>query len=68
MRRISGIVSTDDIIPACYKHMHTDPAQLAPHLFEAYLPGFATGLSPGDALVGDAVFGIGAPANKLCRP
>lgn len=60
VRRISGIVSTDDIIPARYKHMHTDPGLLAPHLFEAHRPGFAATLLPGDALVSDAIFGIGS--------
>lgn len=60
VRRISGVISTDDIIPARYKHMHTDPDLLAPHLFEAYRPGFAATLQPGDALVSDTIFGIGS--------
>lgn len=60
VRRISGIISTDDIIPARYKHMHTDPDLLAPHLFEAYCPGFVDTLLPGDAVVSDSVFGIGS--------
>lgn len=60
VRRVTGVVSTDDIIPARYKHMHTDPQLLAPHLFEAYLPGFVDTLEPGDAIVGDCVFGIGS--------
>lgn len=60
VRRISGVVSTDDIIPARYKHMHTDPALLGPHLFEAFRPGFASTLVSGDVLVSDSVFGIGS--------
>lgn len=60
VRRISGVVSTDDIIPARYKHMHTDPDLLAPHLFEAYRPGLAATLQAGDALVSDGIFGIGS--------
>lgn len=60
VRRISGTISTDDIIPARYKHMYTDPAKLAPHLFDAYKPGFVDTLEPGDALVGDEIFGIGS--------
>ncbi|WP_240659748.1 hypothetical protein [Streptomyces sp. WAC 01529] len=60
MRRVAGTVSTDDIIPARYKHMHTDPGRLAPHLFEAYLPGFVESVRPGDAIVSDSVFGIGS--------
>ena len=34
VRLITGVISTDDIIPARYKHMYTDPAQMAPHVFE----------------------------------
>ncbi|GHH19726.1 hypothetical protein [Streptomyces rubradiris] len=60
VRRVTGTVSTDDIIPARYKHMHTDPKLLAPHLFEAYLPGFVDTVEPGDAIVSDSVFGIGS--------
>ncbi|MFF5403851.1 hypothetical protein ACFY8K_03730 [Streptomyces misionensis] len=60
VRRVAGMVSTDDIIPARYKHMHTDPKLLAPHLFEAYLPGFVDTVQPGDAIVSDSVFGIGS--------
>lgn len=60
IRRLAGPVSTDDIIPAKYKHMYADPAALAPHLFENSLPGFAATLQAGDALVCDRIFGIGS--------
>lgn len=59
-RLVSGVVSTDDILPARYKHSLTNPADLAPHVFENLLPGFARTLQPGDALVGDSLFGIGS--------
>lgn len=50
-------VSTDDILPARYKHMHSDPQLLAPHVFENLLPG----LDLQDcALVSPALFGIGS--------
>ncbi len=59
-RRLSGVVSTDDILPARYKHSTVNPAELAPHVFENLLPGFAATLRGGDALVSDATFGIGS--------
>jgi 3-isopropylmalate/(R)-2-methylmalate dehydratase small subunit len=40
--------------------MYTDPAQLAPHVFEARYPGLAATLRPGDAVVGTEIFGIGS--------
>lgn len=60
VRRLFGVVSTDDIIPARYKHMHTDPDLLAPHIFEAFAPGFVDTVRSGDVLVGDSLFGIGS--------
>jgi 3-isopropylmalate/(R)-2-methylmalate dehydratase small subunit len=59
-RRIGGVVSTDDILPARYKHMFTDPNDLAPHVFENVAPGLAATLEEGDALIGDDTFGIGS--------
>ncbi|HEU5107744.1 MAG TPA: hypothetical protein VFT95_04130, partial [Micromonosporaceae bacterium] len=58
--RLTGMVSTDDIIPARHKHRTAAPAELAPHVFEFARPGLAGDLLAGDALVGDATFGIGS--------
>ncbi|UQE03625.1 hypothetical protein [Bradyrhizobium japonicum] len=60
VRRISGIISTDDIIPGRYKHMFTDPGMLAPHVFENYCPGLAGSLREGDAICSSDLFGIGS--------
>lgn len=60
VRRIAGIISTDDIIPGRYKHMYTDTGQLAQHVFENLLPGFAQTLQIGDVLCGNDTFGIGS--------
>ncbi|KQR11678.1 hypothetical protein [Cellulomonas sp. Leaf334] len=57
---VSGVISTDDIIPARYKHMYTDPDELAPHVFEHRFPGLAAQFETGDAVVGDSTFGIGS--------
>ncbi|MEL0638554.1 hypothetical protein V6259_17530 [Marinomonas sp. TI.3.20] len=60
VRNISGDVSTDDIIPAKYKHMYTEPEQLAPHIFENFRPGFAETVHSHDFIVCDGIFGIGS--------
>lgn len=60
IRTIAGTVSTDDIIPGKYKHASADPAALAPHVFENYMPGFAATLRPDDVLWSDSIFGIGS--------
>ncbi|HEX8559662.1 MAG TPA: 3-isopropylmalate dehydratase [Pyrinomonadaceae bacterium] len=60
IRVVGGIISTDDIIPARYKYVTTDPQQMARHVFENLLPGFAATLAEGDALYCPATFGIGS--------
>jgi 3-isopropylmalate/(R)-2-methylmalate dehydratase small subunit len=60
VRRIQGIVSTDDILPARIKHQHVDPKEFAKHVFSAHTPGFAGTLRSGDILVADSIFGIGS--------
>lgn len=60
VRLVRGVVSTDDILPARYKHQLTDPRDLAAHVFEAVRPGFAATIRPGDALVCDDVLGVGS--------
>ncbi len=59
-RVIDGPVSTDDIIPGKYKHMYTDPRDMARHVFENRYPGYAATLVEGDALVCQSIFGIGS--------
>lgn len=57
---VQGVISTDDIIPARYKHMYTEPEDLASHVFEHRFPGMAEGFRHGDALVSDSITGIGS--------
>ncbi len=59
-RVIDGPISTDDIIPGKYKHMYTDPRDMARHVFENRYPGYAATLAEGDALVCLSIFGIGS--------
>lgn len=61
--RVSGEVSTDDILPARYKHASTDPEELATHVFEYSEPGLACRLKVSEEpgiLVGNDIFGIGS--------
>jgi 3-isopropylmalate/(R)-2-methylmalate dehydratase small subunit len=59
-RLVRGVVSTDDILPARYKHESVDPAFLAQHVFE-HFEGFAGGaLEAADAIVADDLFGLGS--------
>jgi 3-isopropylmalate/(R)-2-methylmalate dehydratase small subunit len=60
VRFVPGEISTDDIIPARYKHMYADPAQLAEHVFEGRFPGLVQTFASGDVLVGTETFGIGS--------
>jgi 3-isopropylmalate/(R)-2-methylmalate dehydratase small subunit len=60
VRRVGGVVSTDDILPARYKHMYTNPDQMAQHVFEHFAGKPLLGIAGGDALVGDDVFGVGS--------
>jgi 3-isopropylmalate/(R)-2-methylmalate dehydratase small subunit len=60
IREISGVISTDDIIPGRYKHMHVDPNQLGAHVFEDRFPGLADSLTAGDILWSSELFGIGS--------
>lgn len=58
--KISGIISTDDIIPAHHKHKSTDPAVLAKHVFENRFPGLSQSIVKNTVLISDATFGIGS--------
>ena len=60
IRHLNGPISTDDIIPGRYKHMYTDPKDLAPHVFENYDAAFGSSLRPGDAIYCREIFGIGS--------
>ncbi|CEP35300.1 MULTISPECIES: LeuD/DmdB family oxidoreductase small subunit [unclassified Halomonas] len=60
VRRIEQTISTDDIIPGRYKHMYTDAKELAKHVFENAIPGFAVTLQERDVICCSDTFGIGS--------
>jgi 3-isopropylmalate/(R)-2-methylmalate dehydratase small subunit len=60
-RVLPGPISTDDMLPAKYKHRSVDPADLAPHIFENVHPGFAESVREPTILVcRGGVMGIGS--------
>lgn len=58
--KISGIISTDDIIPAHHKHKSTDPSVLAKYVFENRFPGLSQLITKNTVLISDSTFGIGS--------
>lgn len=52
-------IDTDGIIPARYLNT-LEPSELARHCLEDVDPAFATGVRPGDVIVGGANFGCGS--------
>ncbi|MDR3637952.1 MAG: hypothetical protein P4L84_29370 [Isosphaeraceae bacterium] len=59
-RRVSGVISTDDILPARSKYVSVAPSEMARHLFENLAPPLSGPLQPGDVLVGDDLMGVGS--------
>ncbi len=60
IRCIEGPISTDDIIPGKYKHMYVNPEDMAHHIFENKMPGFAKTVEQYDAIFCKDIFGIGS--------
>jgi 3-isopropylmalate/(R)-2-methylmalate dehydratase small subunit len=60
VRRLTGVISTDDILPARYKHSFTDAEMFVPHLFENILPGFSSTIRQRDVIAADNTFGVGS--------
>ena len=60
IRCIEGPISTDDIIPGKYKHMYVNPNDMAHHIFENKIPGFAATIEEYDAIFCKKIFGIGS--------
>lgn len=57
--RYGANVNTDVIIPGRYCHL-TDEKELARHCMEDIDPTFASGVKPGDIIVGESNFGCGS--------
>jgi 3-isopropylmalate/(R)-2-methylmalate dehydratase small subunit len=60
VRIVPGIISTDDILPARFKHMFTDQKELAKYIFSIRYPEIYKSIGKGDVIVGTDTFGIGS--------
>ena len=58
--RLGDNVSTDDIIPGRFAHLRSDLPELAKHVLEDAVPGFASRVKSGDFLVAGKNFGLGS--------
>jgi 3-isopropylmalate/(R)-2-methylmalate dehydratase small subunit len=58
--KLGDNVSTDDIIPGRFAHLRSNLPELAKHVLEDAVPGFASGVKLGDFLVVGKNFGLGS--------
>jgi len=58
--KLGDNISTDDIIPGRFAHLRSNLPELAKHVLEDAVPGFASRVKPGDFLVAGKNFGLGS--------
>ena len=58
--KLGDNISTDDIIPGRFAHLRSNLPELAKHVLEDAVPGFASKVKPGDFLVAGKNFGLGS--------
>ena len=58
--KLGDNISTDDIIPGRFAHLRSNLPELAKHVLEDTVPGFASKVKSGDFLVGGKNFGLGS--------
>ena len=58
--KLGDNISTDDIIPGRFAHLRSNLPELARHVLEDAVPGFASKVKLGDFLVGGKNFGLGS--------
>ncbi len=54
------LISTDDILPAKFKHMYTDGQKLSKYLFYNKYPKLSKKLKNYQAIISNGIFGIGS--------
>jgi len=57
---IYGIISTDDILPAVYKHKFVAPEEFGQFIFSNLITDFNERLPEEAILVGNSIFGVGS--------
>jgi 3-isopropylmalate/(R)-2-methylmalate dehydratase small subunit len=58
--KLGDNISTDDIIPGRFAHLRSNLPELARHVLEDAVPGFAAKVKSGDFLVAGKNFGLGS--------
>jgi len=58
--KLGDNISTDDIIPGRFAHLRSNLPELARHVLEDAVPGFASKVKSGDFLVAGKNFGLGS--------
>jgi 3-isopropylmalate/(R)-2-methylmalate dehydratase small subunit len=58
--KLGDNISTDDIIPGRFAHLRSNLSELAKHVLEDTVPGFASRVKPGDFLVAGKNLGLGS--------
>lgn len=58
--KLGDNISTDDIIPGRFAHLRSNLPELAKHVLEDTMPGFASRVKPGDFLVAGKNLGLGS--------
>jgi len=58
--KLGDNISTDDIIPGRFAHLRSNLPELAKHILEDAVPGFASKVKSGDFLVAGKNFGLGS--------
>lgn len=56
----SSIISTDDILPAKYKHMSTNNKKLSKYLFKNKYPNLNKKIKKYQVIISNGIFGIGS--------
>ena len=58
--KLGDNISTDDIIPGRFAHLRSNLPELAKHVLEDTVPGFASRVKSGDFIVAGKNFGLGS--------
>jgi 3-isopropylmalate/(R)-2-methylmalate dehydratase small subunit len=58
--KLGDNISTDDIIPGRFAHLRSNLPELARHVLEDAVPGYASKVKAGDFLVAGKNFGLGS--------
>jgi len=58
--KLGNNISTDDIIPGRFAHLRSNLPELAKHVLEDAVPGFASRVKAGDLLVAGKNLGLGS--------